>query len=384
MGGSCGAIGGGAAGAGGASSTKTGSSRVGLPHLWQKRASSGSFAPQVQNSGTTSVWHVILDFAMSDPTLLVIADPSAPYLKPLAGIADRVRVLVADDPVKLNQAAPGADAILYAATRAALLSGILPRASRVRWIHSLWTGVEGILTPEMLAHPAPLTNGRGVFRWPLADWVMAAMLHFSFDLGRVLRQQQAGVWEPFISAMLHGKTLGIVGYGSIGSAAASRAKGFGMKIAALRRKADTPDDGLVDQRYAPAQLHDLIAASDYLLLVTPLTAETRGMIGAAEIAAMKPGAVLINIGRGPVVDEAALIQALESGQIRGAALDVFTVEPLPAGHPFYHMTNVLLSPHTADRVEGFLGPAVEAFFENLERFLKGQPLEYLVDKHAGY
>ncbi len=108
------------------------------------------------------------------------------------------------------------------------------------------------------------------------------------------------------------------------------------------------------------------------------------MIGAAEIAAMKPSAVLINIGRGPVVEEAALIHALESGQIRGAALDVFTVEPLPAGHPFYRMTNVLVSPHTADRVEGFLGPPVDAFLENLERFLKGEPLENVVDKHAGY
>lgn len=321
---------------------------------------------------------------MSVPKLLVIADPSAPYLKPLARVPAHMRVLVTDDPVKLSQAAPDADAILFAATKPPLLAGILPLAANTRWIHSLWTGVEAILTPEMVAHPATLTNGRGVFRWPLADWAMAAMLHFSFDLGRVIRQQQAGVWEPFLSNTVEGKTLGIVGYGSIGSAAATRAKGFGMKIAALRRKSGAAEDGLVDQRYGPAQLHDLIGTSDYLLLATPVTPETRGMIGAAEIAAMKPSAVLINIGRGPVVDEAALIQALESGRIRGAALDVFTVEPLPAGHPFYRMTNVLLSPHTADRVEGFLGPPFEVFLENLERFLKGEPLEYLVDKHAGY
>ena len=247
------------------------------------------------------------------------------------------------------------------------------------------TGVEGILdAPELLTHPAQLTNGRGVFRWPLADWVAAVMLHFAFDLGRVIRQQQAGVWEPFISGRLEGKTLGIVGYGSIGSAAAARAKVFEMKIAALRRKAAV-DDGLVDHSYSSAQLNDLIAASDYLLLVLPMTAETRGMIGGAQIAAMKPESVLINIGRGPVVDEPALIHALQSGKIRGAALDVFSVEPLPSGHPFYKMPNVLLSPHTADRVEGFLGPAVDAFLENLQRFLAGEAsLENLVDKHAGY
>jgi len=322
---------------------------------------------------------------MSATTLLVIADPSAPFLAPLARLPERVRVIVSDDPARLSQAAAEADAILYAAGKAALLAGVLPRATRARWIHSLWTGVEGILTAEMLAHPAQLTNGRGVFRWPLADWVMAAMLHFSFDLGRVIRQQQAGVWEPFLAGMLEGKTLGIVGYGSIGSAAASRAKGFGMKIAALRRRQEhSAGDPLVDAYYMRPQLHELMRASDYLLLATPITPETRGMIGAAEIAAMKPSAVLINVGRGPVVDEAALIQALESGKIRGAALDVFTVEPLPAGHPFYRMPNVLVSPHTADRVEGFLEPPFEAFLENLDRFLKGEPLENLVDKHAGY
>jgi len=320
---------------------------------------------------------------MSAQTLLVIADPSAPHIKALTRVPDGVRTVISNDPEKLSHAAPEADAILYATSNAKLLAAVLPLAMKARWIHSLWTGVEGILTPEMLAHPAQLSNGRGVFRWPLADWVTAAMLHFAFDLGRVIRQQQAGVWEPFVAGRLEGKTLGIIGYGSIGSAVAARAKVFEMRIAALRRRS-TPGDSLVDQTYAPAQLNELIAASDYLLAVLPLTSETRGMLGPAQIAAMKPTAVFINVGRGQAVDEPALIQALESGKIRGAALDVFTVEPLPAGHPFYKMSNVLLSPHTADRVEGFLDPAVEAFFENLQRFLDGQPLENLVDKHAGY
>lgn len=320
---------------------------------------------------------------MSAPTLLVIADPSAAHVKALARVPEQIRTIVSNDPERLQEAAAEADAILYATSNAKLLTGVLPRASKARWIHSMWTGVEGILTPEMLAHPAPLTNGRGVFRWPLADWVTAVMLHFAFDLGRVIRQQQAGVWQQFVAGRLEGKTLGIIGYGSIGSAVAARAKVFEMRIIALRRKA-AAGDGLVDQSYSSEQLNELIAASDYLLAVLPLTAETRGMLGAAQIAAMRPGAVFINIGRGPVVDETALLQALEAGKIRGAALDVFNVEPLPAEHPFYKMSNVLLSPHTADRVEGFMEPAVEAFLENLRRFLEGQPLENLVDKHGGY
>jgi phosphoglycerate dehydrogenase-like enzyme len=322
---------------------------------------------------------------MSGSTLLVIADPAAPFLKSLPALPAQVRTIVSNDAGRLAKCAPEADAVLYAAAQGELLAGVLPSATRLRWMHSLWTGVEGLMRPEVVAHPAPLTNGRGVFRWPLADWVAAVMLHFAFDLPRVLRQQREGVWRPFISPGLNGRTLGIVGYGAIGSAVAERARAFGVKIAALRRRPELFDgDARVDARYAPSQLNELMAASDYIAAVLPATAQTRGLIGEAQIAAMKPSTVVINIGRGAAIDEAALVRALESGRIRGAALDVFTEEPLPAGHPFYRLPNVLMSPHTADRVEGFLQPAFDCFLENLQRFLEGQPLLNVVDKHAGY
>jgi phosphoglycerate dehydrogenase-like enzyme len=316
--------------------------------------------------------------------LLVIADPKAPFLKTLA-LPQDVRLIVTDDPEKLRANASEADAILYAHVDGGLLAGVLPLAGRLRWIHSLWTGVEGILGPELLNHRAPLTNGRGVFSRPLADWVTAVMLFFAFNLRRVIHQQQEGVWKPFMGTTLDGRTLGIVGFGAIGSAAAARARLFGMRIAALRRRPELfQGSSVVDQIYGPGQLNELLAVSDYVLVVTPLTAETRGLIGEAEIANMKAEAVVMNIGRGPVIDEAALIGALESGRIRGAALDVFNNEPLPIDHPFWKMSNVLLSPHTADRVEGFLEPAFDCFFENLNRFLKGDPLVNIVDKLAGY
>ena len=322
---------------------------------------------------------------MSAPTLLVIADPSAPFIPKLAQIPSDTRVTISQDPGELKAQAPQADAILYASFQTELLGPILPQATRARWIHSLWTGVEGILKPELLAHPAPLTNGRGVFRWPLADWTTASMLFFGFELRRVLLQQQEGVWRPGMGTSLSGRTLGIVGYGAIGSAAAERAKAFGMKIAAFRRRPELYDgNGLVDASYGAGQLSALMAASDYVLAALPLTPETKGLIGEAEIAAMKPTAVILNVGRGPVIDEPSLIRALESGKIRGAALDVFNQEPLPSDHPFWRMPNVLLSPHTADRVEGFLEPAIDCFLENLERFRKGEPLQNMVDKHAGY
>ena len=317
-------------------------------------------------------------------TLLVIADPAAPFIRHMPGLPEQVRAILSNDSERLKLAAPEADAILFADMKADSLLSILPLAARARWIHSLWTGVENLTRPELAAHPAPLTNGRGVFRGPLADWVMAAILHFAFDLRRVVRQQEAGVWQPFVASALPGKTLGILGYGGLGSAAAERARCFGMRIAALRRRPELFNGHGLDAAYGPAQLDELMSESDYLLAAAPLTPQTRGLIGEEQIAAMKPSAVIVNIGRGAVIDEAALIRALESNRIRGAALDVFATEPLPAGHAFYRLPNVLLSPHTADRVDGFLAPAFACFVDNLERFLKGEPLLNLVDKHAGY
>ena len=317
--------------------------------------------------------------------LLVIADPKAPFLNALSRLPTEVNAIVTSSERELLKQAPEADAVLYAYHQGSLLGSILPLAPRLCWVHSLWTGVEGILVPELLAHPAPLTNGRGVFGDPLADWTMAAILHFAFDLRRVIAQQEQGVWRLVHGTPVSGRTLGIVGFGGIGGAAARRAKAFGMRVAALRRRPElsTPD-GLVDAVYGPDRLVDLMAASDYVLAAAPLTPATRGLIGEKAMAAMKSTAVIVNVGRGPVIDEQALIQALESQRIRGAALDVFAVEPLPDGHPFWSMSNVLLSPHTADRVEGFLDPAFDCFFENLERFRRGETLLNVVDKHAGY
>jgi len=318
-------------------------------------------------------------------TLLVLADPSASWLKLLANLGPEVNLIVTNDVTKVRESAAQADVIVNGTSNPPLLSAAIPPATRAKWIHSLWTGVDNVLCPEILASPLPLTNGRGVFRRPLAEWTIGAMLYFAYNMRRMIRQQQTGVWEAFTTEEIQGKTLGIVGYGGIGSTAAELARPFGMKIVALRRRPGLfQKDAIVDQSFTPAQVNELMAASDYVLLAAPLTDETRGMIGAAQIAAMKPTGVLINVGRGAVVDEPALVRALEAGKIRGAALDVFAVEPLPAAHPFYRMENVLLSPHTADHVRDFIHLAVESFLENLRRFRADEPLLNLVDKRAGY
>ena len=255
---------------------------------------------------------------------------------------------------------------------------------RVRWVHSRAAGLDDLLFPELAASPVPLTNATGVFSPPLGEFVLGAILYFAKDFRRLLRQQAAGVWDPFDNQRIDGKTMGIVGYGDIGRAVATRVRALGMHVLGLRRQRLEDADPLVDRIYGPGGKLEMIARCDYLVLAAPLTPETRGMIGPEEIAAMTPHAVLINIGRGPVIDEPALLAALTARRIRGAALDVFETEPLPPGHPFYRLDNVLLSPHSADHTPDWLDRAMQFFLDQYERFRKGEPLLNVVEKRRGY
>jgi phosphoglycerate dehydrogenase-like enzyme len=322
---------------------------------------------------------------MSLINLVVITDPKSYYLKRLEPLSSQANIFVSDDPAKLAELAPQADVLVNGETNPQIFKDAFRLATRVRWVHVLSAGIEHLMSPEIIASPVPFTNGRGVFRRPLAEWTISAMLHFQYNHRRLIRQQEAGVWEPFDIEELHGTTVGIVGYGEIGTAVAEHAKPFGCRIVALRRKPEnSAGDPLLDRTYAPSQIDEMVAACDFVVAAAPLTPETRGMLGQRQFAAMKPSAVVMNLGRGPVIDEAALIVALETHKIRGAALDVFDVEPLPAGHPFFKLGNVLLSPHSADHTTQFRNRAFQRFLENFARFTKGEPLENIVDKHAGY
>jgi phosphoglycerate dehydrogenase-like enzyme len=323
---------------------------------------------------------------MSNLTLLVLADPASEHLKILGRLPSETRTIVSSDRAKLPAMAPEADVILNADLRdLRLLPDVFPYAKRVRWVHSLSAGIDSALSPELIASPVIMTNGRGVFRRPLGEWVIAAMLFFSYNLRRLLRQQQAQRWEKFESAELQGRTLGIIGYGEIGRTAAELARPFGMRIVAVRRKTElSSGDPLLDAIYPPARMNEMLGECDFVVVAAPLTPETLKLVGAPQFEAMKPSAVIINVGRGPVIDEAAMIAALESGRIRGAGLDVFETEPLPAGNPLYWLENVLLSPHCADHTPGWLDRAVQFFVDNFERFRKGEPLQNVVDKSAGY
>jgi phosphoglycerate dehydrogenase-like enzyme len=322
---------------------------------------------------------------MSAHTILVLGNPAARHLALLDRLAGGTRVVAGETVEAFQHAASEAQVVLLAGSYAGLLRSLWPELRQLQWVHSLWAGLESNLFPELVESPVILTNGRGVFARSLGEFALAGMLHFAKNVSRMKAQQASRRWESFDIEELHGHALGIVGYGSIGRVAAERARAFGMRILALRRHPETcTDDPLVDRAYAPEQLNDLLAASDYILAAAPLTPETRGLIGESAFAAMKPTAVLINLGRGPVVVEAQLVRALQERRIRGAVLDVFDEEPLPAGHPFWSLDNVLLSPHTADHTDTWLQEAVELFLENYRRFAAGEPLLNVTDKRLGY
>jgi phosphoglycerate dehydrogenase-like enzyme len=295
-----------------------------------------------------------------------------------------VRVFFGAEPEEFD-GAPHPDVVFDCFAGPSRVSGALSRAPGLEWLHSRSAGLEGVLVPELVAAPTTVTNGRGAFSPSLAEFVLAALLFFVKDLRRLVRSQEAATWDPFDPEMLHGRTLGIVGYGDIGRTTAALLRPLGVRIFALRRRPEeSRDDPHVDETLPADRLRELVSRADDVLVAAPLTPATRGLVDAAALAAMKPTGVLVNVGRGPVVDEAALVAALEQGRIRGAALDVFETEPLPDGHPFWRLPNVLLSPHSADHVPGWIEDGTRVFLENLRRFQQREPLLNVVDKQRGY
>ncbi len=323
---------------------------------------------------------------MSDSTVLVLAAPgdkSVPLLDELSRMA---KVVIADSAHASLPAGAEVEVILNWSGSLALLREVFLTSSRLRWIHSRSAGLEQTLFPELIESGITLTNGSGVFSPSLGEFTLAAILYFAKDLRRMIRNQMAGRWEQFDVNMVEGKTLGIVGYGSIGRAAASRARAFGMTVLGFRRHVSeqSGEEPLVDRMFGPGQLLEMLSQCDYIVVTVPFTEQTRGLLADAEFAAMKEDAVVINVGRGPTIDERAMINALSEGRIRGAALDVFDQEPLPQGHPFYGMDNVLLSPHCADHTPDWHENAMRFFQAQLERFRRGEPLLNVVDKKSGY
>lgn len=263
------------------------------------------------------------------------------------------------------------------------------RAKKLRWIHVPWAGVNSLLALEDIRRSTiPITNASGVMSDAVADQVMGCIIMLARDLPAQLRAQERAEWlrydvESLRRRRLRGLTLGLLGYGAIGSAVAERGRGFGMHVVALRRNTEQHPPEL-DRLLGTDELPLLLETSDFVVVTLPLNDETRGMLGREQFGRMKPGAFLINIARGPIIRQEELVEALQSGTLAGAALDVFEKEPLPADSPLWTMPNVIITPHTAGGYRGFQDVTTDLFLDNLDRFLHGRPLRNRIEPVRGY
>lgn len=266
-----------------------------------------------------------------------------------------------------------------------LPENVFSRAPRLKWIQVMSAGVDFFLDAEMLASPVILTNVSGIHATPIAEFVLGRMLMFAKQASWSFQLQREKRWERFTPSVLRSQTVGIVGLGNIGREVARLSHSFGMRVLATRRSVKRVGRArYVDIMLPPDQLRRLLAESDFVVLTLAFTTETNQLIGAKELRMMKPTAYLINIARGGLVDEVALIRALEENWIAGAALDVFTTEPLPTDNRLWELPNTILSPHSSGGMEDYNRRATELFTENLRRYLSGQKLRNVVDKKRGY
>lgn len=263
----------------------------------------------------------------------------------------------------------------------------------VRWVQLPSAGADGAVSAGLLDHAgAPVvTTASGIHARTIAEYALSSMLLFAHRWPDILALQRAHHWPPHAererlrARELHGTTLGIVGLGNIGRQIAHLGRAFGMRVLGLRRTGAPADhDDSVDRLFASAELHDLLAASDYVVIAVPRTAATHHLIDEAALRALRSSAYLVNIARGDVIDEAALVRALAAGRIGGAGLDVTEQEPLDASSPLWSLPNVILSPHISGSFEHYSARFTDLFLDNLTRFQTGQPLRNVVDPARGY
>lgn len=261
-------------------------------------------------------------------------------------------------------------------------------APRLRWVQASMAGAGEVAEKAGLQDKdVVVTTASGVYSGPLAEFALMALLQHVKDLDRLQRDKAEKRWREAHTDTLHGKTLCIVGMGNIGRAVAARARPFGMRAVGVKRAVREDDEawGYADELYATRDLRSALRKADYVVVTLPGTPETHRLLGAKAISAIKPGAYFVNVGRGKTVDEETLVEALKSGQLSGAALDVFEEEPLPERSPLWELPNVILSPHSTDNVPGLTNELQsELFRDNLRRYLDGDPLVNELDKKLLY
>ena len=311
---------------------------------------------------------------MTRPTLLVLdAEP----LPRLGGLTGRVRIEHADEST-LAERLPHADVLLvWDFTSHAVRRAWPGEGPRPRWVHTASAGVDHLLCPELAASDTVVTNARGVFDGPIAEYVAGLVLAFAKDLPRTLRLQRERTWLHRETRRVAGTRACVVGSGPIGRAVAGTLEALGVRTALVGRAARAGVHG-------PEDLDRLLARADWVVAAAPLTEETRGMFDARRFGLMQPSAHFVNVGRGELVVEEALVRAVRDRWIAGAALDVFTAEPLAGGSPLWELEGVVLSPHMSGDTVGWRDELAAQFVELYELWEAGRPLVNVVDKRRGY
>ncbi|WP_162915155.1 D-2-hydroxyacid dehydrogenase [Desertibaculum subflavum] len=313
--------------------------------------------------------------------ILLWTDSTAAYTQAIeaAGLTDRVAVDTLPRKERPSSAQLGRTEALMAA---AVPPGLLPSMARLRWVQAMSAGVEHWLALPDLPDGVTLTCARGTHRESMPENIIAALLHVAKPVATAAANQKLGKWVPTIAQPLEGKTLGILGLGEIGTQVARIAGALGLRVIGTKRRPEAIPH--VDAVLPPERTAEVLGQSDFLLLLLPATRETENFIDAERLAMMKPGAWLLNFGRGHLIKDDDLIAAAKAKTIAGAVLDVFRQEPLPAEHPFWTAEGILVLPHIGgphpqrDRIVARL------FVDNLGRFLDGKPLREVVDREAGY
>jgi phosphoglycerate dehydrogenase-like enzyme len=303
----------------------------------------------------------------------------------LAGLMPGDTITDARDPESRRRAF--ADADVAFATK--LSADEFAIARNLKWVHSSAVGIGPILSPALVASPVVVSSSRGVHSPAIAEHAIALILALRRQLHTSVKRQIAREWAQVeLSTIpvppLADTELLVVGLGTIGERVATMALAMGMRVAAVRRHVDAPAPAGLATVAGPDALPEMLTRADVVVLALPTTDETRALIGAAELARMKSSAILVNVARGRLVDEDALADALERGQLGAAGLDAFRVEPLPAGHRLWSLPNVLITPHSASFAGDYWTPVVDLFLENVARFRRGEPLINVVDKTRGY
>ncbi len=312
--------------------------------------------------------------------IAVLQSLDARHVAQIEGVDPRVQVVRVANRATWYEEAPEAEVILGFRP----LGGGVRRSRTLKWVHQSGAGVEH-LSADVAGTDVVVTNTH-VHGDTIAEHVFALTLAHTRVLRQVVHYQSRREWAHDLlhaRRLLAGATMGVLGLGTIGRAVARRAVAFGMRVWGTRRHPSTAVEG-VERVLPPTGLDDVLRRSDVLVLTLPLTRETRGLVGAREFALLPRGAFLVNIGRGQLIDESALIDALQSGHLGGAGLDVFAREPLPETSPLWNLPNVILSPHVSGGFPGYMDHVVALFCDNLRRYLTGQPLRNVVDTALGY